>query len=63
MKQPLTPPRLKDFVAYHTSNHKLAIQSGEQLTIPKSRFQRLRWLHSDKAVANEAPFVTPPQLH
>ena len=48
LKQPLPPPQLKVVVAYRTSNHGLAIQSGQQSTIPNSSNQRLRQLCYDR---------------
>jgi hypothetical protein len=35
--QPLTPTQCKIIAAYRTSNDKLAMESGWQLTIPISR--------------------------
>ena len=57
MKQPLTPPKYKIIDTHRTSNHNLAIGSGQWLTIPISRDTRLCHFYSYDVVENEPHFV------
>ena len=41
LKQPLTPLQHEIIAAYHTSNHRLAIENGRWTSIPISRDTRL----------------------
>ena len=50
-------------VAYHTSNHRLAIEIGRWSTIPISRDNRLCHFCSYNVVENEAHFVLECPLY
>ena len=55
MKQLLTPPTTQD--VYHTSNHRLAIETRRWSTIPVSGDYRLCHVCPYNVVENEAHFV------
>ena len=58
LKQPLTPSSHKIIVAYRTSNHRFAIETGWWLTIvPIPRDKRLCQLYYEDATENETHFV------
>ena len=63
LKPLLTPPQRKIIFAYCTSNHRLAIETGQWTTIPNSRNTRLCHLISYNAVENEAHFVLECPLY
>jgi hypothetical protein len=61
----LTPPQCKTIVAYHTSNHRLAIEIERSSTIPIPipRDNRLSHLSSYNGVEIEAHFVLECALY
>ena len=63
LKQPMTPSQRKIIVAYHTSNHRLAIQIIRWRTIPISRDNRLCHFCSNSAVEKEPSFVLECALY
>ena len=63
LKQPLTPPRRKITVAYHTTDHRLAIEIKWWLTILASRDNKLCYFCSYNAVENKAHFVLECPLY
>ena len=63
LKQPLTTPQHKIIVAYYTSNHRLAIEIGQWLTIPISRDNRLCHFYSYNVVENETHFVLESPMY
>lgn len=65
LKQPWTPPQRKTFVASRTSNHILAIETGQWLNIPIPKTNKLRHFFSCNVVQKEAHLCwsVPLQLH
>ena len=69
LKQPLAPPQCKIIVAYHTSNHELAIEIGRWIIIPISRDTRLCNFCSYNGIEMShiscwnVPYITPLQIN
>ena len=57
MKQPLTPCQRNIIAAYHTLNHRLAIETGRWTITPISRDTKVCHFFSHIAVENEAHFA------
>jgi hypothetical protein len=63
LKPSLTPPQCKSIAAYHTSNHKLAIEIRRWTSILIPRVTRLCHFCSYNAVENEAHFMLACPLY
>ena len=63
LKQSLTPPQHKIIVAYHTSNHRLAIETGQWSTIPIPRDTRLFHFCSCNAIESESHTILECPLY
>ena len=63
LEQSLTPPQCKIIGAYHTSNHRLAIEIGQWSTFLISSNNRLCHFYSCNVVENEAHFVLECPLY
>ena len=63
LKQPSTPPQHKIIGAYHTLNHRLAIETGRWTIIPISIQTGLCHFCSYNAIENEAHLVLECPLY